>query len=111
MKCAVGDVILLDIGPFSDEYTIAGVRPGVFLREEGNVALVIPLTTNLKRLRFPSTTLIKPDDSNRLKEQSVALIFQLQAYDAKRIVSRIGALSEKDKRTIDGVLRKVVRLQ
>ena len=54
--------------------------------------MIVPLTTKIKALDFAGTTLIKPDDKNRLDKESVALAFQLRAIDRKRLFKKIGEL-------------------
>jgi len=105
-----GDVILIDLGS-SIGREQAGTRPAIFVSEEGGVSLIIPLSTNMARLQFKGTTLIEPDSSNKLNKSSVALVFQLRAVDLFRIAHRIGALSTKDKRALNRVLRSITLIK
>ena len=54
--------------------------------------LVIPLTTNLKRLSLPTTVLISKGNAG-LDHDSVALCHHLQVRGKAGLISRIGALS------------------
>lgn len=109
-KFKVGDIVLVDLGDASHEHTIAGVRPGILVHEEGNIMLIVPLTTNQKRLHFNGTYLLEPDAMNHLNHRSVALVFQIQAFDSRRALSRIGSLAPKDKRALNTLLRKTITM-
>ncbi|MEK7098762.1 MAG: type II toxin-antitoxin system PemK/MazF family toxin [Patescibacteria group bacterium] len=111
MKFASGDVCLVDFGDEYGGHRQIGIRPAIVVRKVADVVLVIPLTSNDKALRFEGTVSIKPNALSGLTKPSVALLFQIQPIDVPEIIKKIGLLSEKDKRTIDSVLRKVVRLQ
>ncbi|MEK9153838.1 MAG: type II toxin-antitoxin system PemK/MazF family toxin [Patescibacteria group bacterium] len=108
MTPRAGDVVLVDLGdmPFGNEQ--GGIRPAIFVYAEGNVALLVPLSSNTKRLRFKATALIESDDSNRLASPSVALIFQMRAVDHRRVLRRVGTLSISHKRAINKVLRSTI---
>lgn len=59
------------------------------------MCLVIPLTSNPERLRFPYTAQISKTSTTNLKEDSVALVFQLRAIANGRITgSEIGSLDD-----------------
>ncbi len=105
-----GDIVLVDLGdtPFGSEQ--GGIRPAIFVYAEGRVALLIPLSSNTKRLRFRATVLIESDDSNRLASLSVALIFQMRAVDHHRVLRRVGTLSPSHKRVVNKVLRSTILL-
>jgi mRNA interferase MazF len=76
-----------------------GLRPAIILQNATTTALVptvltIPLTSQLRSLRFPGTVFIETDDANGLRQNSVALVFQTTAVDSRHIGERIGSLSE-----------------
>ena len=52
MKFTPGDVVLVDLGDASRGNEQAGVRPTVLVSEEGSVVILIPLSSNVARLRF-----------------------------------------------------------
>jgi mRNA-degrading endonuclease toxin of MazEF toxin-antitoxin module len=108
MKPRGGDIVLVDLGdvPFGNEQ--GGTRPAIFVYTEGSVALLIPLSSNTKRLRFKATTLIEPDNSNRLDFSSVALVFQMRAVDHHRVLKRIGALSASHRKAVNTIIRSTI---
>ncbi len=106
MTAEPGDVVRVDFGDIAG-HKQAGVRPAVFLHTEGRVSLVVPLSANLNRLRFPNTVAITPDKTNGLSLPSAALVFQMRAIDMRRMAERLGSLSPKDKRALNKVIRSV----
>jgi mRNA-degrading endonuclease toxin of MazEF toxin-antitoxin module len=62
--------------PIQGGYEQHGVRPTVIIADiSKDIAIVIPFTSNLKSLNYPNSLLIKPTKVNRLKQDSVAMIF------------------------------------
>ncbi|HEY5865090.1 MAG TPA: type II toxin-antitoxin system PemK/MazF family toxin [Candidatus Tectomicrobia bacterium] len=57
------------------------------------VVLVVPLTTARAAMRFAGTTLIRPTAEKRLRQASVAMVFQLRAIDRSRMQEHIGTVS------------------
>jgi len=75
-----------------------GRCPAAVLRDDDcggdrPVVLVVPLTTARAAMRFAGTTLIRPTAENRLRQASVAMVFQLRAIDRSRIQEHIGTVS------------------
>lgn len=76
----------------------AGRRPAILLQDDSYAAdvplvVVVPLTGATAATRFAGTLLIEPDESNRLRKPSVALIFQIRAVDRRAIAESIGAIT------------------
>jgi len=71
-------------------------RPAIVIKtlNELNMCIIIPLTSNLESQRLPYTALIKKIHSTNLKEDSVALVFQIRIIDNKIIGNEIGKLEE-----------------
>ncbi len=70
-------------------------RPAIVFKalHKLSMCLVIPLTSNLEHLKLPYTAQISRTSATNLKEDSVALIFQLRAIANDRIIgSEIGNL-------------------
>ena len=87
------------------------MRPAIILSEtEANIAIVIPLTSNIQALRFPHTIEIKPSNKNGLNVLSVALTFHIRAIDKKRLKKKIGEAEDKTLNEVDTSLRKVLAL-
>ena len=91
-----GEVWLTDFGaPSGPEQ--AGSRPAIILQSDDltpiyATVVVVPLTTNLKRLALPTTVLI-PEGEAGLPKDSVALCHQVQVRGKVRLGSLVGELS------------------
>jgi len=75
-----------------------GQRPALIV--QGEIFLqslptiwVVPITSNLRAVRFPGTIRIDPDDQNGLTVPSVLLVFQLQAIDKRRLLRSAGKIA------------------
>jgi len=90
----------------------SGKRPAIILADTTTtMALAMPLTTNLAILDdLPHTLRINKSKHNKLAKDSVALVFQLQALDKRRFVSRIGQLEKNTLRQIDTRLKQLLQL-
>lgn len=74
----------------------AGLRPAIVIQDDVlNAALatviVLPLTTNTRRLALPTTVLI-PAGEGGLPRDSVALCHQIQVRGMARLRTRLGEL-------------------
>lgn len=93
-----GDVWLVDFGePSGPEQ--AGKRPAILLQHNAlttglTTVLVIPLTTNLRRLELACTVLIPAGEAG-LERDSIALCHQFQARGKARFIEHLGSLSEE----------------
>ena len=97
--------------PSANGHEQAGTRPALILAEtEANIAIVVPLTSNLQALRFLNTIEVKPSKLNGLSEISIALVFQVRAIDKKRLVHKIGELESSTLKEIDLALKKILKL-
>ncbi|MEN9626453.1 MAG: hypothetical protein RL557_781 [archaeon] len=89
-----------------------GKRPAIIIADTiTSLVLVVPLTSNreaLEKLLF--TLFIEKSSINKLFNDSVALVFQLQAVDKKRLVSKISVLEEDYMGKIDATLKKLLQL-
>ena|SRR3989338_11080023 len=111
MKFRPGDVVLVNLGTNTEGHEQSGVRPGVFVSQEGGVSILIPLSSNAARLQFKGTVRIMPSMSNKLAKSSVALVFQLRAVDSRRLLHRIGSSSPMEKRTVNKMLHSVASIK
>ncbi len=90
-----GEVWLVDFGvPSGPEQ--AGRRPALLFQHDSltpglTTVLVIPLTTNLRRLQLPCTVKIPSGEAGPDRD-SVVLCHQLQARGKLRLLERIGEL-------------------
>jgi mRNA interferase MazF len=74
----------------------AGLRPAIIMQDDILVdalvtVIVIPLTSNTRRLALPTTILI-PAGEGGLPRDSVALCHQIQVRGKTRLHSRLGEL-------------------
>ncbi len=92
----VGEVCWVELPPRGGRAQ-AGRRPAVILQSIANLptTLIVPLTSQLDALRFPSTVLVEADAQNGLRRASVALVFQLTAVDRRHIADRLGTISKE----------------
>ena len=91
-----GEVWIVDFGsPRGLEQ--AGQRPAIVLQDDAftpvlTTVIVLPLTTNLRRLSLPTTVLI-PRGEGGLTDDSVVLCHQIQVRGKVRLINRLGILS------------------
>lgn len=106
-----GEIRLVEI-PVGNGHEQTGTRPVIILSDvEANIAIVIPFTSNLHALKYPHTIEVSPSESNGLKTDSVALIFQLRAIDKKRIKDKIGALENENVIKVDKMIKEMLVIQ
>jgi mRNA interferase MazF len=89
-----------------------GTRPVIVIADtQTDLALIILLTSNIEALRkFLDTIGIEKSNINKLDKKSVALVFQLQALDKKRFISKIGALEDIYLEQVNEKLRQLLKL-
>jgi mRNA interferase MazF len=91
-----GEVWLTDFGvPSGPEQ--AGQRPAIVLQDNAlnsalSTIIVVPLTTNLKRLTLPATLRLEAGEGG-LPQESVVLGYQVQVRGKVRLTQKIGELS------------------
>jgi mRNA interferase MazF len=91
-----GEVWMVDFGPPSGPEQ-AGLRPAIIIQDDALTAayvtvIVLPITTNLRRLSLPTTLLLNADEGG-LPQDSVVLCHQIQVRGKARLVSQPGVLS------------------
>lgn len=110
-----GDVVRVDLpapkGPPGREQI--GPRPAAIVQTNETHAnqstvLIVPLTSQLKALKFSGTFAIDPTKENGLTTRSVVLTQQLRAIDKSRVIESIGSLSEDDLRLVETEIRKLL---
>lgn len=91
-----GEVWMVDFGtPSGPEQS--GRRPAIVMQEDGvtpalTTVIVLPLTTNVRRLALPTTVLIPAGEAGLLQD-SVALCHQIQVRGKARLLACLGELS------------------
>ena len=97
--------------PKSNEHEQSGLRPVIVISEvDAGMVLIIPLTSNIQALRYANTIQVKPTKTNGLKENSIALIFQLRSIDRKRLLEKIGTLEKEYQEQINKMLKNILTL-
>ena len=75
-----------------------------------NMVTIIPLQSNLDANNLPYTHLIKKSQKNKLKNDSIAVIFQVRSLDRKRFRNFIGIIDDKDLVKIKTILKDFLNL-
>ena len=105
MKIEMFDVIQVDLGrSFGSEQ--GGIRPAVIVQNnKGNkfspTVLVIPMTSEIKKVNMPTHNIMHKTKFNGLDEDSMLLGEQTTVIDKKRILYKRGSLvTENEKRSV-----------
>ena len=105
MKIEMFDIIQVDLGrSFGSEQ--GGIRPAVIVQNnKGNkfspTVLVIPMTSEIKKVNMPTHNIMHKTKFNGLVEDSMLLGEQTTVIDKKRILYKRGSLvTENEKRSV-----------
>ena len=96
------DILMADMsGAIGSEQ--GGLRPVVVIQNDiGNIysptTIVMPLSSKLKSLHQPTHTLIRKDNDNGLKTDSIVLGEQIRTISVERIKWKIGTIVNKNDR-------------
>jgi len=91
-----------------------GSHPAIILKyfSRGDLAIVIPLTSNLEVLeKFPCTHLIRANEKNGLEKDSVAQLFQIKCCHRSRFslhegkIRILGEISHEEQKIINDVIK------
>lgn len=79
----------------------AGQRPAIVVQDESAFSqtpliTLVPVSTSQGAVDFPATMVIMPTSLNKLREPSVAMVFQITSVDRKRILRQTGKLDSQD---------------
>ena len=102
MKIEMFDVIQVDLGrSFGSEQ--GGIRPAVIVQNnKGNkfspTVLVIPMTSEIKKVNMPTHNIMHKTKFNGLDEDSMLLGEQTTVINKKRILYKRGSLIKKKKK-------------
>jgi mRNA interferase MazF len=93
-----GEVWLADLNPTQGSEQ-AGIRPVILFQNDlisrfSTTILTIPLTTNQRRAELPICLAIAQGDGG-LKQDSVALCFQMRVLDKTRLIRKLGQLNSE----------------
>ena len=105
-----GEIWFVEL-PKSNGNEQSGLRPVIAINEvDAGMILIIPFTSNIQALRYTNTIQVKPTKTNGLKENSIALIFQLRSIDRKRLLEKIGTLEKEHQEQMNKMLKKILTL-
>ncbi len=105
----VGEVWFIELNE-RQGHEQSGNRPGVIIAVSYGMYITIPFTTQERAFNFPHTHVVFPDESNGLREESYALIFQISALSEERMIEKWGVLSDSDMVSIKAVLQDLFGL-
>lgn len=90
----------------------SGYRPLLLIVnfEKLPIALIIPLATTEKVVKYEYVVPIEPDSCNNLVKRSYAMIFQLRTVDKSRLKRKIGIVSNDVMSKIKIELKKMLQL-
>jgi mRNA-degrading endonuclease toxin of MazEF toxin-antitoxin module len=77
---------------------------------EAKMITSVPFQSNLEALKLPYTQLIRKNSRNKLKNDSVLIVFQMRSLDYLRFRSRIGVINEKELKRIKSLVREFLNL-
>lgn len=102
------DVVMVNLGTDIIGSEQGYIRPALIIQnDQGNLysscTIIIPLTHILKGLYIPTHTLIKKNKENGLKVDSILLGEQIRVVSEKRILKKIGKIT--DEQTISEIRR------
>jgi mRNA interferase MazF len=93
-----GDIFLANLNPVKG-HEQAGYRPVLIIQNDIlnkglNTAVIIPITTNLKAKNSLITWFL-PKKEHKLKQDSVALLFQIRTIDKQRLIKKVSSLKKE----------------
>ena len=100
MKIKRGDILICDLGCFTDSSVQEGVRPVVVVSNNkanlySPVITVVPLTCQIYKKRYlPTHVFIHQAKQKGLNRHSMALAEQVTSIDHHSIVSEVGYVDE-----------------
>ena len=92
----------------------SGQRPAILIKEfeDHSLCIMIPLTSQLDAERFKYTVKINKTSSTNLRNDSIALLYQMKSISSQRLGrSEIGVLADYQIEKVKGSLRDMMQLQ
>lgn len=92
----------------------SGMRPAILVKEFDDVSLclIIPLTGQLEAERFRHTIRINSTKSTKLRNDSIAMLYQMKSVSLNRIgKNEIGALEEYQIKNVMRGIKEMLNLQ
>lgn len=102
-----GDIVLTPF-PFTD---LVGnkIRPAIILIESESLVTICFISTQIIYLN-DNDFILQPNESNRLKKESVAKLNKIATIDKDLIIGKIGILNQAEMNTLNQALRKILKL-
>ena len=112
---AFGDVLWANLPP-ADGHEQAGTRPAILIQADAdeellNTRTIVPVTGNLRALRFPCTVRVAPSATNGLREPSVLLGFAITTLDKTKVGGTLGVLDAPSIDALKRALRRFLQLE
>jgi len=88
-------------------------RPCIALMVDDSLGICVevPLTSNLDALRFSNTISLPADPENKLRSESIVLLFHIRSISTGRIIGKqIGIVNEQQREKIKENLRLMLNL-
>jgi mRNA interferase MazF len=109
-----GDIFLVDLNPVVGAEQ-AGIRPALVIQvDKANAAsphtVIIPFTTRIREVKLPSHVRI-PAAIGGLAEDSILLCEQIRVIDKRRLVRKIGSISEEYLGEVGTAIKVVLGLE
>jgi mRNA interferase MazF len=109
-----GEVWLVDLNPTRGSEQ-SGIRPAIVMQRPNLerftlTTIIVPLTTNLRKLGIPGCVKI-PAGEGGLTQDSIALDFQVKVIDRQRMIRKIGNLSADRLSEVGRALKYVLQLE
>lgn len=94
------DVVMVDFGTDVVGSEQGHIRPALIIQnDQGNLysscTIVIPFSSKNKKINQPTHSLIKRNDENGLKVDSILLGEQMRVISEKRIIEKVGKITDK----------------
>ena len=105
-KCEVWFVDL----PEGKGHEQKGMRPAIIMGRANTAIIAVPLTSNTDRATFSFTLPIEPTPKNGLREDSIALVFQLSSLDEGRFKKKIGVITKAQQDAIEGLVLDLLKI-
>jgi mRNA interferase MazF len=99
MQIFQGEIYLSDLSPIKG-HEQSGYRPVLIvqnniLNQNLSTVVIIPITSNLKHKENLTVYFLKKENSF-LKNDSLALLFQIRSIDKSRLIKRVGNISGEE---------------
>jgi mRNA interferase MazF len=96
----IGNIHWVDL-PEAGGREQSGRRPAVVMQDDRYASslpttIVVPLSSATAALRFPGTALVRANERSGLRNDSVALVFQVRAIDRGRVKELLGEVAANE---------------